>query len=299
MTVLCISGSRADYGYILPIAKALGEEVYDLAPLTVGRDTPDSISLRLGTIATCVAHRIAKEKPRLALVVGDRWEISAACHACVLSGVPIAHYGAGDVTTGSYDDLFRHSISALAALRFGLTEKGSTACNAVWAGCTSVQPPDEIPTGDGTAILALYPETAGDDLRNAQAAICEVLAAHGLTPLVIGSNPDVGASGYPGASLPLAEFHKRLAAASVIIGNSSAGIIEAPILGTPTVNIGARQHGRPQAPSVFQADTGAYSLSAAIGAALAYGKRRTASPYYRPDAVGIVVRAIRSHLRKP
>ena len=35
-----------------------------------------------------------------------------------------------------------------------------------------------------------------------------------------------------------------------MIGNSSSGIIEAPAAGTPTVNIGIRQHGRPQSASI-------------------------------------------------
>ena len=39
--------------------------------------------------------------------------------------------------------------------------------------------------------------------------------------------------------------------ADVVIGNSSSGIIEAPYIGTPTVNIGDRQSGRLKANSVF------------------------------------------------
>jgi UDP-N-acetylglucosamine 2-epimerase len=40
----------------------------------------------------------------------------------------------------------------------------------------------------------------------------------------------------------------------MIIGNSSSGIIEAPALKTPTINIGQRQDGRPMSNSVFQAN---------------------------------------------
>ena len=38
---------------------------------------------------------------------------------------------------------------------------------------------------------------------------------------------------------------------NLIVGNSSSGIIEAPLLGTPTVNVGSRQDGRPRAGSVI------------------------------------------------
>ena len=41
--------------------------------------------------------------------------------------------------------------------------------------------------------------------------------------------------------------------AEALIGNSSSGIVEAPFLQTPSVNIGNRQNGRPKASTVFDA----------------------------------------------
>ena len=297
MTILCVSGSRADYGYLLPVAKALGVKMWDMSDMTVGRDVPESIATRCGNVLCLVGAVIAKQKPRMMVVVGDRWEILSACQAAVLAGVPIAHIGAGERTLGAYDDKFRAAIEALAELRFALTMHGLNGKGHLLAGCTSVQPPAEIPAGDGTAIVALYPETAGDDLSHLLAPICAMLKERGLTPLVIGANPDVGASRFAGESLPLEEFHARLAAASLIIGNSSAGIIEAPILCTPTVNIGRRQAGRPQATGVFQADGPGYIAEATVKA-LAFGKQRVESPYYRPDAVQTIVNAIHDYLEK-
>jgi UDP-N-acetylglucosamine 2-epimerase len=39
--------------------------------------------------------------------------------------------------------------------------------------------------------------------------------------------------------------------ADVVIGNSSSGVIEAPAVGTPTVNIGSRQEGRLRSSSII------------------------------------------------
>lgn len=52
-------------------------------------------------------------------------------------------------------------------------------------------------------------------------------------------------------SLGMKRYLSLLNLASVVVGNSSSGIIEAPALGTPTVNIGDRQKGREMAQSIF------------------------------------------------
>jgi UDP-N-acetylglucosamine 2-epimerase len=75
-----------------------------------------------------------------------------------------------------------------------------------------------------------------------------------------------------------------------VIGNSSSGIVEAPILGVPTVNIGDRQKGRLRTPSIVDCTSDIDSITAAIqttvqptfrkrmkNQALPYGKPGTAS----------------------
>ena len=300
MTILCISGSRADYGYLKPVADALGVEVADFASLTAGNDDPRSIAVRSLTFGSMVAERIAKAKPSMLVVVGDRWEILSACQAAVLAGVPIAHIGAGEETRGSYDDRFRAAIEALADLHFCLTNKAFARRmgDGILAGCTSVHPPETIPPGNGSAILALYPETRGADLSGLPVIILRLLESRGLNVVPIIPNPDVGAGGFNGRSMPLNDFQDFLLHANVIVGNSSAGIIEAPILGTPSVNIGTRQDGRPQASSIFQAWHDLAEIEAAIDAALAFGKQRVESPYYRPNAVQIIAEGIRNYLEE-
>ena len=48
-----------------------------------------------------------------------------------------------------------------------------------------------------------------------------------------------------------------------VVGNSSSGIIEAPILKVPTINVGLRQNGREMANSIFNIgfENGKLSLS--------------------------------------
>ena len=62
--------------------------------------------------------------------------------------------------------------------------------------------------------------------------------------------------------------------ASVVIGNSSSGVIEAPVLGVPTVNIGYRQKGRIFGASIFSSVTNKKNIVKAIKNALKFNKSK-------------------------
>jgi UDP-hydrolysing UDP-N-acetyl-D-glucosamine 2-epimerase len=101
------------------------------------------------------------------------------------------------------------------------------------------------------------------------------------------------------ASLGTRRYLSAVTHAAVVVGNSSSALIEAPAVGTPTVNIGPRQQGRLRAATVIDCDESAASIAAAIAAALAPGFRdRTSTidpPYGRPgDATGKMLEILRS-----
>jgi GDP/UDP-N,N'-diacetylbacillosamine 2-epimerase (hydrolysing) len=66
-----------------------------------------------------------------------------------------------------------------------------------------------------------------------------------------------------------ADFVSWLAAADVMVGNSSSGIIEAASLGLPVINVGDRQFGRERSANVMDAAVNAPAISRAVTAALA------------------------------
>ena len=84
------------------------------------------------------------------------------------------------------------------------------------------------------------------------------------------------------------------------LGNSSSGIIEAPSLGTPTVDIGERQAGRERAASVLHCEPRADSIATTIERALSEEVRRLAetreNPYGDGRAAERIVAALRAHL---
>jgi UDP-N-acetylglucosamine 2-epimerase (non-hydrolysing)/GDP/UDP-N,N'-diacetylbacillosamine 2-epimerase (hydrolysing) len=102
--------------------------------------------------------------------------------------------------------------------------------------------------------LTSRPEAAGDQM----AATLDALAGLNVTPVVVYPNSDAGGrriiaeiESRPDlttfTSLPRAAYLGLMAAADVMVGNSSSGVIEAASLDLPVVDVGPRQEGRERA----------------------------------------------------
>jgi UDP-N-acetylglucosamine 2-epimerase len=77
-----------------------------------------------------------------------------------------------------------------------------------------------------------------------------------------------------------------------VVGNSSSGIIEAPAMHTPTVNIGNRQKGRPLAASVIQVDVDSGAIMAAIKNAISLEQIQEDNPYGDGNAAQRIIAAL-------
>jgi UDP-hydrolysing UDP-N-acetyl-D-glucosamine 2-epimerase len=93
-------------------------------------------------------------------------------------------------------------------------------------------------------------------------------------------------------NVPAEHFVGLLAHTACLVGNSSAGIKECSYLGTPVVNIGARQHGRLSAEHVTPAGYDATEIAAAITLQLAHGRYPPSHIYYRPNASQTIVEVL-------
>jgi len=89
--------------------------------------------------------------------------------------------------------------------------------------------------------------------------------------------------------LPVSEFIALLKVASCLIGNSSAGIKECSYLGTPVVNIGARQQGRLHAENVVHVGYHEREIVAAVREQIARGRYAPSDIYYRAGASQAIV----------
>jgi len=226
-----------------------------------------------------------KLRPDWVVVLGDRIEAFAAAAAASIGGFPLAHIHGGDRAEGVADEAMRHAITKLAHLHFPATaqsadrlrrmgeraetviEVGSPAVDGL-ADVPNLPPSDFQSLGSPTTIFLMHPIGRSAEVEEADAA--RILAAMGSAHvLALAPNHDAGRTGIAKAisewggraleHLPRDQFVgllKYLAATKgVLIGNSSAGLIEAAVLGVPVVDIGRRQAGRERTEAVIHIDT--------------------------------------------
>lgn len=150
--LLILTSTRAEYGLLRPIARALreggadaqwlvtgthllpahghtidaiiadGEPIAARVEMPLSGDSPAHIAAAAAAVLSGTAQQLAILKPDAAIILGDRHEMLAAATACALANVPIAHIHGGEVTEGAQDDAFRHAITKLAYWHFPATE---------------------------------------------------------------------------------------------------------------------------------------------------------------------------------
>lgn len=286
----------------------IAAEVLMQQPERTGR-TADALALGRGIIGFAeVFERIGSD---VAVVLGDRIEAFAAAAAASVAGRLVAHVHGGDRAEGVADEAMRHAITKLAHIHFPATKQsaeriarmgehedsihvvGSPAIDdlASFAPLTDAQLSAlHVDSRRPFAVVLHHPTGLGDEIEHT--TISAILAAidnsiFASNVIYCSPNHDPGREAVLRAfgdrplapHLPRAEFIGLLRRAAVLIGNSSAGLIEGAALGVPAVNIGPRQAGRERAGNVIDlADATAESIAAAIEQAARH-PRLTTHPY--------------------
>lgn len=230
----------------------------------------------------------AKLKPDWVVVLGDRIEAFAAASAASIAGVAVAHIHGGDRAEGIADEAMRHAITKLAHLHLAATKQSAERINKLGekrehvhvVGSPAIDGLDAIPPmdnrgyralGEPRAVLLLHPSglPPDEERRLADTVVKAIVGSCASGVLVLSPNHDPGREIvakaikelFPGWThcdhLPRVQFLgllKRLAIQHIrglLIGNSSAGLIEAAALRLPVVNIGPRQAGRERGDNVI------------------------------------------------
>ncbi len=275
-----------------------------LLPVRGYGTTPEGTARGVGHMVSSLAQTLEASGIDLLLLLGDRGEMLAAAVAATYLGVPIAHLHGGELT-GHVDEPVRHAITRLAHLHLAATRAsgerlrrsgeepwrihvvGAPRLDAIRARPKKTRTAilrEEGIGADLPLILVIQHPTAADRARAARLYVQTLRAAARFPAslVVVYPNGDPGsremiaalrefANHHPVTiyrSLPEARFIDLLSAASVLVGNSSSGIIEAPSLGVPVVNIGDRQQGRERASNVIDVPHDSRSIQAAIAKAL-------------------------------
>ena len=283
-------------------------EIDETVEMLVSSDTSvgTAKSMGLGTIG--FADVFNRLNPDCLVVLGDRFEVLAAAQAAMVARIPTAHIHGGETTKGAVDEMIRHSITKMSHVHFVTTdafrrrviqlgESPDRVFNVGAPGLDYLRRLDlmsqdgleeslDFELDDPTFLITYHPVTLQE--TPPEESVGELIKALENFPdarlIFTKANADAGgriinrrichfvkeqgerARLYD--SLGQRRYLSALNLVDVVVGNSSSGIIEAPAIPVPTVNIGARQKGRPRAESVIDCSETYSDISRSIREAL-------------------------------
>lgn len=268
-----------------------GFEIDRKVEMLLSSDTPVGIAKATGLGIIGFADALTELQPDILVILGDRFEIFAAAQAAMHLRIPIAHIHGGELTEGAVDDAIRHAISKLSHLHFTAAESyrqrviqlGEQPDRVFNVGAIGLDNIHRLPLLDKQALEAAIDFKLGHrnllvtfhpvTLEKASAEeqltqLLKALDAFKETHIIFThSNADTEGriiskmlenyrARHPDrvatfVSLGSLRYLSTMSHVDAVIGNSSSGLIEAPALKIPTIDIGDRQKGRLAADSVL------------------------------------------------
>tara|TARA_X000000368_G_scaffold162323_1_gene127979 strand:+ start:7543 stop:8691 length:1149 start_codon:yes stop_codon:yes gene_type:complete len=280
------------------------------------KDTKKSSILdSIGNQLQNCANILNKLKSDMIILLGDRYDVLPIAIACHICRIPLVHIHGGEVTHGVIDDSIRHMITKMADLHLvadknfkrRVIQLGENPKKIFNIGSLGVDAIKEIkfqtrkklyqlyriPNKKDYIIISLHPETTNN---NNKLLITNLLKAleHNPQYFYIFTYPNSD-SDSDTILKSIKSFIKRNNSSTLIksagrtdylslvkysyalIGNSSSGLVEAPALNIPSINIGNRQAGRPVATSVLSCDGTIKQISKALRNIYMIKKNKTVS----------------------
>ncbi len=251
---------------------------------------------------------LKKNKVDLIVSPYDREESIAAALAGAYLNIPVAHLGAGDRTRVNIDGVIRHSVSKLSNLFFCFTKKNAERIlklgeekwrvyNTGHVAVDRYKKTRRIPfwqikkdlklTFSDKRFIVLIQHPVSNWVNSSRKHFKETLKAVDkieIPTIIIKSNSDPGSNAmyevykkfnfkknkniFYFENLEEQLFVNLMKNASLLIGNSSMGVLESPTLKMPVVNIGLRQKDRENAGNILFVDHDYKKIMSAINKSL-------------------------------
>jgi len=363
--ICVVTGTRAEYGLLYPVIKAISEDedlhlqliatgmhlshefgltfreiekdgfyIDKKIEMLLSSDTPVGTVKAMGLGLIGFADAYSELKPDLLVVLGDRFEILAACQAALIFKIPIAHIGGGDTTEGAFDESIRHSITKMSHLHFVTNEKaymrvvqmGEKKENVYNVGSPGIdvilntkllakealEKELNLKFHEKNLLITYHPETLSGvpSCQNVKELLYALDGLGENTGLIFTkSNADPEGreiinlveefvKEHPNAyiyhSLGRKVYLSVMTHVDAVVGNSSSGLYEAPSFKKPTINIGDRQKGRLMASSVINCAPERGEILKAIKKAFVMDCSDTLNPYGDGKSSKRIVKVIKS-----
>ncbi len=263
--------------------------------MLLSSDTTEGVVKSMGIGLIGFADALKELHPDLIVILGDRFEILAVSQTALIYKIPVAHINGGEITEGAYDDSIRNAITKMSHLHFASTEiyrariiqMGENPKHVFNVGALSidniknlhllskseVEKRLQIKFKKYNYLVTYHPVTLNDvnTLQEFKQLIAVIDIQEDSFFIFTKSNADNGGREINNLidEYVLTHPHKSCVFASLgelmylstmqymsgVVGNSSSGIVEAPALLIPTINIGDRQKGRIQSKSIINCTT--------------------------------------------
>jgi GDP/UDP-N,N'-diacetylbacillosamine 2-epimerase (hydrolysing) len=277
------------YGYTLQEIQKDGFTVADEIESLINGDQLSSRVKGLAVQLQGMVQTVMRVKPDFLLVLGDREESITTALLGAYLNIPVAHVAGGDRVVGNVDDQVRHAVTKLAHLHFAtnqeslerilkLGEQKFRVYNTGNPGLDRLVQTTPLSRSELSKrlnfdlgeqepvilfiqhVLSTETEAAYFQMKQSLEAIKEL----GIKTIISYPNSDAGSQEliraieeykelpfvYVAPNIPRLEFVNIMRIAGCMLGNSSAGILEAPLLKLPVINVGNRQKGRLHAENV-------------------------------------------------
>ena len=264
-------------------------------------DTDVGMAKTLGIAVLALADLLGQMRPDLLLLIADRYEMLAPAAVALTLRIPIAHIEGGEISEGAIDDAVRNALTKMSHIHFTSTEEARARVVAMgeepWrvhrAGAPSLdhlrrsrlldahelQQRLGIDLALPTVVVAYHPVTIVRDTTQEADSLFAALRAVDAQILFCYPNADAGSHALLErtqaflatrndaklfVNLDAVTYWSLLRQVTMLIGNSSSGIMEAASFALPVVNVGFRQEGRERARNVIDARPDADAILAAI-----------------------------------
>jgi GDP/UDP-N,N'-diacetylbacillosamine 2-epimerase (hydrolysing) len=302
-----------DFGYSVEDIERDGLNITDRIYMTLDGYTPATMAKSLGVLLLGVTDALVRLRPDLLLVLGDRGESLMGAVAAAHMNIPVAHVQAGE-RSGNIDGITRHAITRFTHIHFAsgpeaaerLRRMGEEEFRIFTTGAPQL---DELVNGSVArpaevadrfhldlelplVLVVQHPVTEefGEGVAQMEETLEAVCELEEQT-VVIFPNTDAGSDDLRHMierhhrpfmrverNVPRYVYGGLMQVASVLVGNSSSGLIEAPAFGLPAVNVGLRQRDRARAANVIDVPYDRRAIVEAI--------RRAMTPEFRRELEG-------------
>lgn len=315
-----------------------GIKIDERIEILLSSDSSIGISKSMGLAMISLSEAYQRLNPDVIVLLGDRYETFIAAAAASVAKIPVAHLHGGETTEGAFDEAFRHSISKMSHIHFTSTEEykkrviqlGEQPDTVHSVGAIGIDNIKQLSLmskaelekslnfkfKEKLILVTFHPVTLEKETSKTQFEnLLESLDHLNDTSIIFTkANADSDgriinqlideyvkinsekATAY--SSMGQVRYLSAMQYASMVVGNSSSGIIEAPSFNLPTVNIGDRQKGRIQAESVINCEPTATSIEEAISIALTSEFRKKIEQMKNPYGEGNTSQKILDLLKK-